>query len=213
MEQIYDGFYARFNTPDKATGSMLMGPDHIVGDDYEVFFKTENGVVVAWVKNKFDAEVGFFDVDASRKLQLANARNQKIRALLAFVAYSDEPDPGLYWGNVAIFCYNPNYADKIEPFIDRVAAKIAQGVRPNINFGSQAVEKLLADPEWMPTETVPLPKKEVGMAVLKDHQSMSEKMIEQGRAGNKGCYAVSYVFIAVVVVAIIALILHFTGVL
>lgn len=212
MSQIYEGFYARFNTPDKAIGSMLMGPDHIVGDDYEVFFKTEDGIVVAWLKNKFGAEVGFFDTDASRKLQLANAREMTIRALLAFVAYSDEPDPGLYWGHAALFCYSPHYEDKIAPFIDRVALKMADGVRPNIDLGSQAVEKLLADPEWMPTETVPLPKKEVGMAVLKDHRSMSEKMIEQGRAGNKGCYAVSYIFIAVVVVAIIVAVLHFAGI-
>ena len=69
MDQIYEGFYARFETADKAQGSMLMGPDHIVGDDYEVFFKTEEGRVVAWVKNKFGAETGFFDVDTSRKLQ------------------------------------------------------------------------------------------------------------------------------------------------
>ena len=40
------------------------------------------------------------------------------------------------------------------------------------------------------------------MAVLKDHRSMSEKMIEQGRARNKGCYFVSYLFIALVVIAI-----------
>ena len=54
----------------------------------------------------------------------------------------------------------------------------------------------------MPTETMPLPQKEVGMAVLKDHRTMSEKMIEQGRAGNKGCYAVSIAFIVIVVLAI-----------
>lgn len=76
MDQNYQGFYARFETPTKAVGSMLMGPDHLVGDDYEVFFKTEDGLVVAWVRNKFGVETGYFDVDTSRKLQLANAREQ-----------------------------------------------------------------------------------------------------------------------------------------
>ena len=202
MENIYEGFYARFDTPDKAIGSMLMGPDHLVGDDYEVFFKTEEGRVVAWVKNKFGAETGYFDANASRKLQLANARDQQIRAVLSYTAYSDEPDPGLYWGQMALFCFNPSYAEEMNAFVDRVAAKIAEGVRPDIDLGSQAVDKLLNEKDWLPGNTMPLPQKEVGMAVLKDHRTMSEKMIEQGRRGNKGCYAVSYIFIAIVVVAI-----------
>ena len=202
MNQIYEGYYARFDTPDKAVGSMLMGPDNLVGDDYEVFFKTEEGRVVAWVKNKFGVETGFFDVDTSRKLQLANARDMTIRAVLSYVAYSDEPDPGLYWGQMALFCFAPKYADEMNPFIDRVAAKIGEGIRPAINLGGQAVSKLIDDPAWFPTETMPLPQKEAGMAVLKDHRSMSEKMIEQGRAGNKGCYAVSIAFIVIVVLAL-----------
>ena len=202
MEQLYEGFYARFETADKAQGSMLMGPDHIVGDDYEVFFKTDGDKVVAWVKNKFGAESGFFDPDVSRKLRLAKAREQTIRAVLSYVAYSDEPDPGLYWGQMALFCFSPRYAEEMNGFVDRVAAKIAEGTRPAINLGSQAVTRILEEKDWIPNETMPLPQKEVGMAVLKDHQTMSEKMIEQGRARNKGCYFVSYLFIAVVVVAI-----------
>lgn len=212
MEQVYEGFYARFETESKAQGSLLMGPDHIVGDDYEVYFKTnEEGRVVACIRNKFGAESGFFDVDTSRKLQLANAREQTIRAILSYVAYSDEPDPGLYWGQMALFCFSHRYADEMNAFIDRVAAKIGDGTRPAIDLGSQAVSKLLEDPTWMPNETMPLPQKEVGSAVLKDHQTMSEKMIEQGRAGNKGCYAVSILFIVVVVVAIVLAVLNFIG--
>lgn len=203
MNQIYEGYYARFDTPDKAVGSMLMGPDHLVGDDYEVFFKTEEGRVVAWVRNKFGVETGFFDIDTSRKLQLANAREMTIRAVLSYVAYSDEPDPGLYWGQMAVFCFAPRYADEMNSFIDRVAAKIGEGTRPAIDLGSQAVSKVVDDPAWFPAETMPLPQKEAGMAVLKDHRSMSEKMIEQGRAGNKGCYAVSIAFIVIVAIAIV----------
>ena len=203
MEQVYQGFYARFDTETKAVGSMMMGPDHIVGDDYEVFFKTEDDKVVAWVRNRFGAETGFFDADTSLKLQLANARDQKIRAVLSFVAYSDEPEPGLYWGQMALFCFSTRYEDEINAFVDRVAEKISTGVRPSINLGSQAVSKLLEDPSWFPSDTMPLPQKQVGMAVLKDHRSMSESMIEQGRARNKGCYVVSWVFIALVVIGII----------
>lgn len=202
MDQSYEGFYARFDTPSKQVGSLLMGPDNIVGDDFKIDFRTEEGRVVAWILNKFDAEVGFFDVNGSRKLQIANGRGQKIRVLLSFVAYSDMPDPGLYWGEMAVFCYNPAYADEFDSFIGRVSKRLGEGVRPNISLGSQAIGNILGDKNWMPSETVPFPKKETGMAILKSSQSMSEKMIEQGRAGNKGCYAVSIVFLVVVALAI-----------
>ena len=201
-DNSYTGFYARFDTVSKKEGALLMGADNIVGSDYEVFFKTDEGIVVAWIKNRFGAEVGYFDVDVSRKLQLANARNQTIRALLSFVAYSDNPDPGCYWGQMALFCFNPAYGNEFNAFVDRCSNKIAEGNRPKIDLGSQAVQKIVNEPEWMPTETISLPKKETGSAVLKDHISLSEKMIEQGRSRNIGCYIVSWAFIVLVLVAI-----------
>lgn len=203
IDYSYQGFYARFESPDKATGSLLMGPDNIVGDDYEVVFKTENDRIVAWLNNKFGAEVGFFDVDASRSLQLAKGRDQKIRVLLSFVAYSDTPDPGLYWGEVAVFCYNEAYDAEIGSFVDRCALKLADGIRPEIDLGRSSIEKIFTEKDWIPTQTVPFPKKETGMAILKQSRSLSEKMIEQGRARNKGCYVVSWIFIILVIAAII----------
>ena len=199
----YQGFYARFDTPSKNVGSLLMGPDNIVGDDFKLFFKTDNGLITAWIKNKFDKDIGYFDVNASRKLQLANARDLSIRILLSFVAYSDNPDPGCYWGEMAVFCFNPAYSDEFNSFIDRCAIKIGDGVRPNIDFGSQSINKVLTEKDWLPKETVPLPKKETGFAVLKDHRSLSEKMIEQGRSKNIGCYVISWAFIIVAILAIV----------
>lgn len=212
MDQSYEGFYAQYDTPSKKVGSLLMGADTLVGDDLKVDFRTEDGKVTVWLLNKFDAEVGFLDAEGSRKLQLANARGQKIRVLLSFVAYSDEPDLGHYWGEVAVICFNPAYSTEMDAFADRVGARMADGLRLDVNLGAAAVKKIFDEPEWVPTDTVALPKKKNGMAVLKDHQSISEKMIEQGRAKNKGCYAVSWVFIIVLVAAAAYGIAHLLGV-
>lgn len=201
MAQHYEGFYARFDTPSKQVGSMLMGPDTLVGDDLKVEFSTEDGRIVVDLKNKFDAEVGSLDVEGSRTLQIARGRGFDVRVLLSFVAYSDLPEPGHYWGEVAVICFNPAYAEETNAFVDRIAQRLAEGVRPILDLGVEAAQKILDEPEWIPSDTVPLPKKEQGMAVLKDQRSISEKMIEQGRAGNKGCYAVSIAFIVVVVLA------------
>ena len=211
VDQTYEGFYTRFDTPSKKVGSLLMGADNLVGNDYEIEFKTDEGRVIVWLKNKFGAEIGYLDVDGSRKLQLANAREQEIRVLLSFVAYSDTPDPGLYWGEVAVFCFNSAYKEEMNAFIDRVAARLAEGVRPAINFGSSTVKKIFDEPNWLPKDTVPFPKKEKGMAILKNSQSISEKIIEQGRARNRGCLAVSWAFIIIVIVAAIFLIVRFAS--
>ena len=64
------------------------------------------------------------------------------------------------------------------------------------------MSKIIDEQNWVPNDTMPLPQKEEGMAVLKDHITPSEKMIEQARARNKGCYVVSYLFIAVIVLAV-----------
>ena len=212
MDQSYEGFYAQYDTPSKKVGSMLMGADTLVGDDLKVDFRTEDGRATAWLLNKFDAEVGFLDADGSRRLQLANARGQKIRVLLSFVAYSDEPDPGHYWGEVAVICFNPAYADEMDAFADRVGKRMADGVRPDVDLGASAVKKVFDEPDWVPTDTVPLPEKKTGMAVLKDHQSISEKMIEQGRAKNKGCYAISWIFVIALVAAAAYGVAHLLGV-
>ena len=199
----FSGFYARFETVSKESGALLMGPDNIVGNDFEVFFKTEGSKVVAWLRNRFGAEVGYFGADASRKLQLMNAREMVIRAVLSFVAYSDMPEPGMYWGEMAIFGYNPAYEKELGAFVDRCAQKIGEGIRPDIDLRAQSVSKLLEENDWMPSNTIPLPKMEKGNAILKSHQSMSEKMIEQGRSRNIGCYIVSWAFIILVVIGIL----------
>ena len=212
VDYSYEGFYARFDAIDKNQGNLLMGPDNLIGDDYEIFFKVENGINVAWLKNRFGAEVGSFDIETSRKLQLAKGRGQTVRALLAYVGFSDTPEPGNYWGQVALFCYNPAYEKEMGGFVDRCAKKLMDGIRPKIDLGSKAIENIFTQDDWVPSETVPLPQKTQGTAVLKDHRTMSEKAIEQGRAGNKGCYAISYAFIAIVVAALLYFVLHLVGI-
>ena len=212
MDSSYEGFYARYETPSKSVGSLLTGPDNLIGDEFEIEFKKEDNRIVVWLKNKFGKEIGFLDVEGSRKAQLANGRGLKVRALLSFVAYSDEPEPGLFWGEMAIICYNPAYELEMDAFIKRIGARMADGVRPKIDLRSEAVKKIFDEQDWVPSESVPLPEKKTGMAVLKDHQTMSEKMIEQGRARNKGCFVVSWAFIIIVVLAIAYFVARMAGV-
>ena len=38
---------------------------------------------------------------------------------------------------------------------------------------------------------------------MKSHRKMSEKMIEQGRKGNKGCYVVSWLFLLLLIALVL----------
>ena len=53
----YAGAYERFDTISKKEASALVGADNLVGDRFSIEFKVENGVVTAWMKNKFNALV------------------------------------------------------------------------------------------------------------------------------------------------------------
>lgn len=211
MSATYSGFYARFEAPSKKIGGILTGADTLVGDEFEILFKVEDGATRAWAKNRFGAEVGFFDADATRKMQLANARGMQMRALLSFVAYSDSPDPGIYWGEMAIICYEDDGSDMFPSFVSSVAAKLCEGVRTDINLGSQDIAKLQSDHDWLPKGTIFLPETSKGSAILKSKRLFSEKVVEQGRRGNIGCYIASFIILAAAV-ALILWALHSCGV-
>ena len=55
----------------------------------------------------------------------------------------------------------------------------------------------------MPTERVDLPAREKGTVILKSRQKVSEKLIEQGRQKNIGCYIVSWLFLLGVVALLV----------
>lgn len=201
----YAGSYVRFDTVSKKEASALVGADNLVGDRYSIEFKTEDGVVTAWMKNKFDALVGFFDPETSRQLQIYEARGWKITALLSFVAYVDAPAPGEYWGEAAVICYDPRYhAEAFERFLITVGDMLEEAIRPDISLSSDGVAHVIeSGGNWKPTARVPFPDKEQGMVILKRRRKFSENLIEQGRAGNKGCYIISWAFIAVLIIALI----------
>ena len=203
MDFFY-GTYKRFDTASKNEGAALIGADNLVGDIYDIEFVTEDDKKRAYLKNKFGKCVAFFDDTFSRKLSVFAAREWKLAALLSFVAYSDKPEPGIYWGEAAVVCYDPAFTDACEPFIKKLGAHLADGIRPDIDLSKQALENLVESKgEWFPKGRVPMPQKAKGSAIVKSERSASEKLIEQGRAGNKGCYLVSILFLVALVAAAI----------
>lgn len=182
-----------------------MGADNLAGDRFEIVFKNGEEGIVAWLKNRFGALVGYFDVETSRQLNIQRARDWKLCALLSLVAYTDAPEPGCYWGEMALICYDPhNHEESFERFIENIAKSLADGIRPDIDLGEQAVKQIIdSKGEWVPTQRTPLPERKVGTVIMKKRRSFSENIIEQGREGKRGCYIISWAFIAIIAIAII----------
>lgn len=203
-ELSYYGTYANFQTESKRDGAILMNADCIVGDRYEIEIANENGKRVAWLKNRFSARVGYFDDEVCYELSLCKAKGWKLVGILSFVAFSEDPEPGRYWGQAAIVSYAETESELFDSFVERVRKLISMGTRPQLDLGQQALNELQKDPEnWTPSGREPMPARDRGTVILKSREKFSEKLIEQGRKKNVGCYIVSWAFLLAVVTLVL----------
>lgn len=200
----YFGTYQTFQTIDKRAAADLIGADNLVGDLYQIECTIEEGVQKAWLVNKFGKRAGYFDPQFSRQMSILKAQNMTLVGLLSFVAYTDHPDPGHYWGKAAVIAYDPKYADDFQPFVQGVAKLMRKGARPVLNLQEKAVDQVIqSHGEWLPKDRVPLPAPEKGTALVKTRQSPTDRLVEESRKGNKGCYLLSWLFLLALVALVI----------
>lgn len=200
----YFGTYQTFQTVSKKDAAVLMGSNTLVGDRYRIDLTMEQGSHRAWLINKFGERIGYFDGSFSRELSLLSAEGLELVGILSFVAFSETPEPGEYWGQAAVIGYSPSYAAEFDRFIDGICGLIGKGIRPKLSLQGSAIDEIIATGgTWLPSEREPLPEKQRGMALLKTRRGFIDGLVEAGRSGNKGCYFLSWAFLLAVVAAII----------
>lgn len=200
MDRFF-GTYHRFETVSHKEGALLLSADNLIGDRFEVEFEFIECSQRAWLINKFNKRIGYFDSDFSRRLSLLKASDASITAFLSFVAYTETDNGGSYWGEMAIVSRETRLVDDFNPLVDWLADQLKKGVRPRIDLDCKAIDKYLSsDLTWRPSQTLPRPKFEKGTVMMKDEISISDRIIEQGRKGNPGCYAITWaIFIGIAV--------------
>lgn len=203
--------YARFETPSRSMGAALMGADHLVGDIYTLEFELqENNSYRIWLVNRFGAKVAYLDKHEENRMLSLRARGWTLRALLSFVALSQEQQS--YWGEVILLCNDPHYDDAFNTFAVNLRELVAQGIRPAVDFTEQAAKQIIqSNGSWLPSDRMPTPKLDKGSALVKTHRSVSEKLVEAGRDGKKGCFAATMVVWIVIIAGIAAAIAKFLG--
>ena len=132
-------------------------------------------------------------------------------ALLALVAFTEKPEPGLYWGQVLIISYDPEYEVSFSTFIENVGKQLGEGIRPDVSLGRDSLKKVIeTQGEWVPSGRVPFPNKNKGTAWVKTQRTGTERLVKQARKGNIGFTVVSWIFL-LAVVALIVFGLHSCG--
>ena len=211
----YFGTYARINAPTTDFNAALMGRDNMIGDIYDIDFVVENGTTTAWMRNRFGANVACFDEDMSYKLQILQAQGRVTKALLSFVAFTEETDdePRCYWGEAAIISYMDRYEEAFSAYIAKISERMGNAIRPTMDLSPAAIDKIIeTNGTWQPKDTVPLPEgKGTKFAITKSRRTIGDNLVEQGRQNNIGCYIFGYGAIIVFIVLIVLLIKALLG--
>jgi hypothetical protein len=204
LVDLYYGQYADFKTVSKKEAAKLLSADSMIGDCMTIDCEMTGDEHRAWLINPLGECVGYLDAAMSRQMSLEKAKGMQLCAVLSFLAFTDSSDDGYYWGEVALICYSPAYEDCFSAFVHNVADRMGRGQRTPVDLGPDAITRIIAsDGTWFPEQTLPLPEKAKGTAIIKSRRTLNDKLISQGRAGNKGCYIVSWIFLLVLVAAII----------
>jgi hypothetical protein len=200
----YYGKYLRFSTSSKEEAAQLMSADNLIGNIFTIEIEYNNGTYKAWLVNKFNKRIAYFNPSDSQNINLLKTQGLSICSILSFVAFTDHPDDGFYWGEAALFAYESKYEEIFNLFINNIAKRLADGIRPDINLNGEGIEKILnSNGNWSPLNTVSFPSKEKGTVFIKKRQSTLDKLIEQGRNKNKGCYLFSWIFILLIVFLVV----------
>lgn len=163
----YIGTYQTFQTVSRKEAADLIGADNLIGDRYTIECTIEDGIQKAWLVNRFQRRIGFFEPAYSRSLSILKAQGMELTALLSFVAFTDHPEPGYYWGEAAVIAYDPAYRGAMEPFIAGLSKEMAKGRRPRVHLETKGVDQIIqSQGSWLPTDTVPYPAKKKGLSLI-----------------------------------------------
>ena len=87
------------------------------------------------------------------------AKGWELHYVLSFTAYSEEPEPGEYWGQVALIAFAPRYAEEFNVFLKAFAKAAGDGLRPDPKLSNDSIVSVLANPaEWKPSSKIKIPR-------------------------------------------------------
>ena len=197
------GTYAKALPFDKYCAAKLISADNVVGDIYTVDVKTEGLHHQAFVTNRFGHSPAYFDGDISRQISVSKAQGNRIFAILTLVGFTESDNVSNYWAEFAIIALPSTNKQIYDKFLLRISDSIKEGKRLRVDLTDQDFNKIIdSKGSYIPTSTIPLPEKQGGTVFLKTSMSFRERMIEQARKKNIGCFIGGWAFLLICITAL-----------
>lgn len=200
------GTYKIADSYDSNSSARLISADNTVGDIYKIEIENIKDEHRAVLVNRFNQKTAVFDSDFSRKLSLLKAKNMNIVAVLSLVGFSENKKPN-YWAEFAVFSYSLSQSDLYEIFIANISKKIRDGIRINLSLSEEEEKKIKeSQGNYLPCSKVPIPQLKKGEILIKKSASLKERLIEEARKKNPGCYIFGWLFILLVIALVVFLV-------
>lgn len=204
MDIGFWGTYARYDTDDKEAATQLLTSNNVIGHPFTIESSYDQGKRTTWIVNPFGQVMGHIKNSIGEQIDVLDAKGWKTVALLASVAFTEEPAPGSYWGEVAIVSYDPEHEEEFSVFVSELSEMLGEGIRPSLNIGQGALREMLAaGGKWRPSGREPLPKLKKGSAYVKTERSSEEQLVDVARRHPTGCSVASIALMILIAAAIV----------
>ena len=208
----YYATYAIAKPTSKEEAGRLLGADNIIGDVYKVVTKIKGGSHEAKVVNRFGNTPAVFDADVSRQLALNDAKGFKTYAVLTCVGFTQTEGDGDYWAEFAVVSFPESELETFSVYVDEVSQAVKNNKRPEVDLAADEVQQIIENRgHFISNTTHPKLEKKKGQVILKSQVKLSDKLVEQGRKKNPGCYIFGWLFLLAFIALIVMVIMKVIG--
>jgi hypothetical protein len=208
VEEVYQGFYARFKPQDKRGMDYLAGAEGIVGAKLRL---SQFGDVLGFAAHD-GTQIALLEEELSERLMWLREQGWVLCCVMASTMYC--ADDKSFTGEFAGICYHSQLdteaKEALEVFINNIADRIAGATRPGLTLTQEQFTRVIESKgAWFLTKEEPWPELPRGVAVYRRRQTFNDRLISAALKGNKGCIVVSWIGAAIVVVIIFGVIWFF----
>ncbi|MCF0104591.1 MAG: hypothetical protein HUJ51_04330 [Eggerthellaceae bacterium] len=208
----YFAAYMRFIAEDEKEAAYLMGADNCVGDLLHFERSAALDGISTVVINRFGKKIGTLESSDSQTGRFYEEKGWTLIGVIDFIAVKAKKRAG-HLVQIVAFSSPPKHAKDLNVFVKIFANALAEGKRLDPLLSAEEQKKMLsAGGVYLPERKRPLEKSK-DFEYLKTELSLKEKIVEQARQKNPGCYAASILWLNLVCAGVIFLILSLFGIL
>ena len=210
---IYYGKYLRFEAFDAESEAVVASADTAVGDMGTIEWDAdEDGCEKVWLKNPRGVRFARLSPEDSQNLATYRDKGWRLRCVTGFTASTEGPDGKRYWGEAAVFAYDPTYEEEFDTVIKIFSNKAGEGFRPSPELNTKEVNYILLYPALhLFVRRAKMPELDENTVIIRDHRAPQDALISAVRFHKVVRASIKWVGIAVVAVLAVTGVLAILG--